>query len=238
MRLTEVAEGAVGVAKEAKEDRIRQDGISSDIQPQIICWRGDEPVATVILRQHIRDEILKAFRVCAMGFAADTMATIFETYTASYENVPEELRGKNPRTGQDWGEGGMQIEAKMFGALEKGYVREAVAVSVVNRAGDHVFVTLPFHYTETYLAWDDPVTINTVVEEGGLSGHMPKSMMRAMNAPVGEVVARELAARTTRDERDVWTAGLIMGNVESIVILFADTQERAEIIQHAGLPLW
>lgn len=29
-----------------------------------------------------------------------------------------------------------------------------------------------------------------------------------------------------------------MDNVESVVLLMADTPERAEAIKHAGLPLW
>lgn len=197
MRLAEAAEGAVEIAKGAKEARVLEDG-PGDIHPQLMCWRGDDPVAILILRQHIRDEILKAFRVCAIGFSPDIMATIFETYTANYENTPEHLRGKNPRTGKDWDEGGMQLEAAMHGGLEKGYVHEALAVSVVNRAGDHIFVTLPFHYVENRLTWDDSITINTLAQDGELTGIMPKSMLRAMNAPVGEMIAQHLAARTTR----------------------------------------
>jgi hypothetical protein len=219
MRLADIHAESVEVAKDAKRRAVCRDGArrGSDMSPQLLCFRGREPVAIVILRRHVRDEILMAFRVCASGFAADSISTIFETYAAL--GTPGEP-ALNPRTGQPWTEGGMQYEAEHHQGVERGRVTEALVVTTANRAGDVAFTTLPYHYDPAEgLVWEEAHDL------GEPGGHMIRAMVKAMNSPAGEVLARELAARTTIDERDTWTAGLLMGNAECMVALIAPSTD-------------
>lgn len=243
MKLSEIQELSLEMAKDLKETTVRNDGGKSDIHPQLVCYRGNEPVAMILLRDHIRDQILQTFRLSAWGFAADSISTLFETYVARYDgegNREAAMKHLNPRTGQPWGTGGMQREAEFFNGVENGLVTEAIAVTTVNRAGDAAFSTMPFHYEGNRLVWDESATMSSTDGSGEnvVSGHMIRQMTKAMNMPPIEAVARELALRTTIHERDVWTTKFLMGNVEcQVVLISTDDPERVETISQAGEPL-
>lgn len=229
MLLADVQAVSVAVAKDAKAEAVRLTGArrGSDIRPELVCYRGEDPVAMVLLRDHVRDEILHMFQLCAAGFAADSIATIFETFAA-----PSLLPGRalNPRTGQPWTDGGMQYEVEHHQALERGWVVEAVTVTTVNRAGDAAMTTLPYHYDRSGLVWDEAEPL------GAPTGRMIRTMVKAMNTPPAELVVRELAARSTIDERDTWTADLLMANAECVVALVAlsDDPDRIATIDRGG----
>lgn len=243
MQLSEIQKLSLETARELKETAVRHEGGRCDIHPQLVVYRGNDPVAMVFLKDHIRDEILRVFRLCAWGFAADSISSLFETYMAGYgEGASREaaVQGLNPRTGKPWGEGGMQREAELFDGVEKGLVTEAIAVTTVNRAGDAAFGTMPFRYDGDRLVWDELANSNSTADGSGgrVSGAMIRQMTRAMNAAPIETVERQLALRTTIHARDVWCARFLMENVEcQVVLVSTDDPERIATIAQAGEPL-
>lgn len=218
--LSDVLNSTTETIKIVKNQRC-QDG-PGDIQPMIEVYRGTNPVALIQLLNHERDEILAVVRAAAAGFDADAVTTCFETYAGRQNDT------LNPLTGQVWGDGEMQDVAANHDGIAKGWVREALGITAVNRAGDYMFAHLPYHYAP-HLLWGQAGIASTFEQgEAIIVGYMPKRLIAAMALPSMGVTSGR-AARMNRTDRDLATAAFIGTMVEARVGLYAEADQADRI---------
>lgn len=246
MLLSEIEAHAAKGATAVKEYVCRRG--PRDLLACIEAYRGNELVAVTVPERHDRDLILAAFRACAVGFDADALTVVFETYVASLQHEgeldmddPEAVAAVaksmvNPLTGRQWGPGEMGDAVKNHGAIEKGWVSEAVSISCANRAGDVTLLQLPYRYSGKHLVWLPRVNMPVGAVS---SGRMPDMMIAAMNAPSLGTVIPYQDGTGTRAERDVWAAEMTMKALPCHVALFADAtnSDRVRVLRRAGIPL-
>lgn len=107
----------------------------TDIHAMVEGYRGERPVVMLQPRDLDHDLVLWAGRIVAIGFSCDTIAVTTEGWKPAQHVV-----NKSPLTGKPWGEGGidheMQVAAIEHHGLRDGWMFEALATVVVNRAGD------------------------------------------------------------------------------------------------------
>ncbi len=246
MKLDEVLDLAVAEARRVKEHVCRKR--PSDIKAMVDVLRGDELIAAVVVGQHERDEILRVFRGCAIGFDADTLALTHESY-ASATRLPADLdhlteqdeedieRSRiNPLTGQPWGPGEMQEAAIHHGGLEKGWVHEVLSISCANRAGDIAVTMLPYRYASRHVVWGERLDMPAGMRA---EGTMPEAMVEAMNTPSLGAALPYPPTESPRAQRDVWIAEAMMQQLPCWVGLYsaAGNRDRLRVLRAIGTQL-
>jgi hypothetical protein len=97
-------------------------------QPMLLAVRGGEEVCLVIPAEGAGTEIAMAATAMTGGFRADQLLIIADSYTSLIE--------KNPLTGEDWRGGEMAMVVAEVDAIGRGWVTEALTVSLVSRDQD------------------------------------------------------------------------------------------------------
>ncbi len=231
MQITDYLERALDTAKDIKESACRDR--PDDIRPHVCAYRGEDLVAIITLRDHMRDEILNLCGYSAFGFDADVISLVYETYVATSSRGGasfDPLFGKNPFTRERWKPGDMQDLAKNHGGIEKGWVSESLSVSAVNRAGDVAMRSQNFHYENKKLVWDEDTGIitNGGGEEeavGHLTGLMPERLKAYMALPSGSQVAQGLCDDLDRADKDVLTAQHLTKEYPCVAMLFSEERD-------------
>lgn len=252
MHLKEYLRMADVIAVETKEATCGHYG-RRDIQPFIVAFRGEEPVAQVLLRRHVRDEILAVAGCMAAGFGADVISVTHEGFAATEVIEPgQEGRGINPMTGRRWDTGEMQDAAENHQGIEKGWISECLNVMVVNRAGDVGLGVRKFGYVTTAfgsqrLSWrdEDPgdTWLQTTAEGARARGTMVAYLARIMLDPTiaqqAERMIPGILERFTIDQRDVVIAEYLHQVADCQVVLYctSDDQARRDAFQGRGVEL-
>lgn len=139
--LSAALDHAVREARRLKEAHVRDTHDparrATDIAPVVLGWRGSQPVVLLAPARVNRDDALHATRLAAIGFGCDVLSVTTEGW------VPANSK-RNPTTGKPWGPGEMQRAVEEEGALEAGWITEALTTNVVNRAGDVLGALLPY----------------------------------------------------------------------------------------------
>jgi hypothetical protein len=142
-------QAVTALARDLREQTARRGRVT--ISAHVLAYRGLEPVAAVVVAQHQRDRVLEAADIAARGFGADAIALVMDTWCAT-----DDFALYSPLTGQSWGPGEMQHAAEDHGAVEKGWLSDALLVTVHNRAGDVAAVTLPYRIASREVIWAEP----------------------------------------------------------------------------------
>jgi hypothetical protein len=228
VRIDDYLKHAAASARQVKERACRNR--PADIQPYVCAYRGNDPIAMVTLQHHIRDEILNVALQSAAGFDADVLCLAFETYAAvSLGDVDD--TALNPRTGKEWGPGEMQELAEKYGGLEKGWVSEAVSVTVVNRAGDVAMLSQMYRYSGRHLVWTDLMPNRAEPSDDGetkvFGGVMADALRQIMLSASGSQLLPDSAL--DRTEKDIATVFAIGTMTECAPLLFADSNDDPRI---------
>jgi len=151
-RNAELAEAAARHARRVKEQHVRRvkgKPGRTDIQTIVEGFRDGEPAVVMFAPPH-RDLMLGLAELMGRGFAANTLALTFETFTTAGAEASQE----NPDTGQSWGPDEMAEYFERHGA--GGSVAEALMTSVYNRAGDVVVQVQPYMIEGNRVRWERP----------------------------------------------------------------------------------
>jgi hypothetical protein len=230
VRISDYLQHSLASARRTKEWTCRKH--PADIHPYVGIYRADEQVAVVTLQHHQRDEILTTARVCAVGFDADVLGITFETYIADHKNTD----GINPVTGRRWGPNEMQDVAINHGGVEKGWVSEALTISVANRAGDIGMISLPFRYSGKYLVFGESTgDLISTDRENAVSGLMPDALRQAMLRPSSAVEMPDFE-RIDRADRDILTTMMLRSKLDCAVLLISELtdQDRVRKLREVG----
>ncbi len=167
--MQEALDLAVLVAKDAKDKLARKR--DNNLSTMLVAYRGEEPVAHIFPEQQVnRDEMLKCALLAVRGFSADMLALIFETWQAT------DLI--NPVTGKRWGPREMQDAADNHDGVAKGWITDALMVSVYNRAGDATSTILPYRISNKVVVWSKPMEAATA-----LGGYVHNALLQIMRKP-------------------------------------------------------
>jgi hypothetical protein len=205
-----------------------------DLLPYIVAHRGEHPVALVTVRRHDRHEILRTAGFLAAALDADNIGVVYECYEPA--RGPEPGAGINPMTNRVWEQGEMNDAVKNHDAIGKGWIHEAINLSVVNRAGDFAMRVVPFKYVANrHLYWLDEQSWSTIDHpDGENTGYFPETMINFMLKPSMDQVARFV--NLDRDERDLAAVQFLVQNTGATVKMFslADDHKRQRTIGDAG----
>jgi hypothetical protein len=253
--LSAALEHAVRGARRLKEAQVRDTHDptrgATDISPVIQGWRGAQPVVLLAPARVNRDDALYAARLAAVGFGCDILSFTVEGWQAA---DPE----RNPTTGKLWGPGEMQRAVEEEGALEAGWITEALTTNVVNRAGDVLGAVLPYRVdprvsaldiTSYGLEWGQQPDLAQEAEWGGLvvdhlvdfmnEPPVDALMAQADLPPADSFRLSDEEARAHIDCAVVKT--LRRSGFEGAVMLQADSPVRASVIErslvgYSGIP--
>jgi hypothetical protein len=201
-----------------------------NLPAQIAVYRGLDPVAIVMVGHHERDVILSAAHVAAWGFGPDVLALLIETWCAQ-----DDAARANPLTGQAWGPGEMQDAVQNHGALEKGWISDALMVTVHNRAGDIAAASLPYRIVRHEVVWGEPLT-----EPDRLEGFIPEVLTQIMDEPDLTHLyahyralsdAQDLTNEELRDTCDVLTAGALIEHGHGVLLRAEPGSSREQMIR-------
>lgn len=209
MPLDSIRQSAVDVAITLKHQAQTQRWDS--MRPQLIAYRGDEPVAVVMFAGLKDNTILRGFSAAAWGFDADTLALIFEGWTTTLET--------NPATSEPWHDDDFEL----YDAVTKGWAHQALIVICANRAGDIRMAEIPYLLNDHQLRWG-PVTYGEV----DTHSRWAHTMVRAMGGPSASVTFPGVTDAFSRTQRDVWTADYLQAKVGCRVLLVSTSEPNLE----------
>lgn len=147
----------------------------TNLATTILAHRGEVQVAMVSPYRMDRDTMLTAVDLSAHGFCADLMAIAYETYEANSLI--------NPLTGRTWVDGDMQRLVDDHDGYARGWVRDAVMISVLNRAGDARHRMMPYQIKDKQVIWlaGKDTAAGGLTDIGGL---VPELLHAAMAKPM------------------------------------------------------
>jgi hypothetical protein len=240
-------EHAVRGARRLKEAQVRDTHDPSrgatDIAPVVQGWRGSQPVVLLAPARMNPDDALYAARLAAVGFGCDILSFTTEGWQAA---DPE----RNPTTGRPWGPGEMQRAVEEEGALEAGWITEALTTNVVNRAGDVLGAVLPYRVdrrlsalgiTSYSLQWGQQPNLSRDAEWGGL---LVDHLVEFMNEPPVDALMAQadlpsadslgLSGEEARAHIDCAVVKTLRSSgFEGAVMLQADSPVRASVIERS-----
>ena len=245
--LSAALEHAVREARRLKEAQVRDTHDpargATDISPVVQGWRGSQPVVLLAPARVNRDDALHAARLAAVGFGCDVLS-----FTADGWQAADPAR--NPTTGKPWGPGEMQRAAEEEGALEAGWITEALTVNVVNRAGDVLGAALPYRVdqrvsalgiTSYALQWGQQPALSP---KNGWGGLVVDYLVEFMNEPPVDALMAQAGlpsgesfglsdeeARAHIDCAVVKT--LRRSGFQGALMLLADSPVRASVIERS-----
>lgn len=230
MRINDYLDHAILAARETKEQACRER--PADICPYVSAYRGDELISIITLRHQVAAEVLTVATISAVGFDADVISMVVETYIAdTASNDP--AAGINPHTGRPWQPGEMQDVAENHDGIEKGWVTEALVVTVANRAGDVGVINQPYRFSGKHLVWVDNHLRPKVFEEGNKNhgGIIPDALRRAMQRKSTSQVFSEFVESKVIDhaDLDILTAEALGERFECAVMLGADIDDDVRV---------
>ena len=243
MALSAALDLAVRDARSLKEARVRDCHSAvreaTDIPPLILGWRGPEAVVLLSPAQVNRDDALNAARLAAVWFSCDIVACSTDSWQSGTDH--------NPTTGKPWMHGEMQRAAEEDGALEAGWVTQALTTWVINRSGDMRGACLPYRVTQRLSSLGIPSHELTwqpaMPSDAKWSGLVIDRIVEFMNEPTTDEVltragvmpaAREfgLSDEEARAHMDcAFVKTLHRSGFEGSVMLLADTAVRASVIE-------
>ena len=244
--LSAALDRAVADVRELKENWVREAHSptrgATDISPLVQGWRGSEPVVLMTPTEIARDDALYAARFAAVAFGCDILAFTVEGWQPT---DPE----RNPATGRPWGPGELERAVEDEGALEAGWVTEALTTHVVNRAGDVLGALLPYRVdrrmsslgiTSYNLEWGPQPDLPQDATWGGyvidsLVQYMQEPPMDVVMAKAGMPPARAfgLNAEEARAHIDCAIMKVLRHSFDGSVMLLADSEARASVIEHS-----
>lgn len=237
MNLAEIRDIIATSAKDVKERACRKR--PTDISHTIDIYRGDHPVATVVLKGDGSD-FLEAYRLAVIGFDADQVATMIESYTTG-PNFPEV--GTNPITGEEMDNSTLSDLFYNHDGAIKGWVLECLFIQVRNRAGDMIAARLPYHYVGgKHLVWDERENLPEDLaakypdddpddwhEEGRMADPMNYFMAEAPT--FSQLFPGIIIEEATRAQMDVAVTETIQRRVKCTIMLWAlEGGERERVI--------
>jgi hypothetical protein len=185
-----------------------------DCPHMITCYRGEEEVAVIVMHGGGED-VTRAAMLAIRGFDADTTTMVIDSYTTvcneqhSHEDHDEAMRAGgpcphmiNPVTGKRWVPGELEEAARLHGAVEKGWLEDALLLSAVNRAGDWRAVSLPYALAGTKR---DRVSWRTMQDTTQTHGPLRDGLIEAMNLPGGTIAYRQLFGDSPDDLGENWS---------------------------------
>jgi hypothetical protein len=156
MNVAEVLQAATISAKKAKVISARQKQIV--LPTSVVCFRGGVPVAMVQ-----RDvtagsaEVVTMTTLAANGFGADLIVVTVETWFAVGELAG---RGTNPVTGNRYQRGDMQDLVENHHGRERGWVLDAIVITVADRDGHQETELIPFKPRGRQVEWIEVEELN------------------------------------------------------------------------------
>lgn len=137
---------ALDAAQQIKERKVAEHQDNPDVPSTVITWRGDQLVAIAQSPHVSRDDLLMLANICSMGFSAEVLVLVQETYKSEVE--------LNPLTGLQWAPGELQDVAEHHDGLGQHWVTEALMVMCYDRQGGYDVVELPYRITGGHVTWD------------------------------------------------------------------------------------
>lgn len=173
--LTGILEDAVERVRTIKANRAKRYD-DHNIPSTVLAFRGDDLIAQIWPERAVdRDALLGCVLAAAVGFAADVLVTVHETW---YATVLE-----NPVTGKAWRAREMQDVAERHDGVARGWVTDAVMVVAYNRAGDLRGRSLPYRVAGRRLQWLEHPDWDELVTEANFSGYLFEQIQRALARP-------------------------------------------------------
>ncbi len=210
------------VMPQAQANKERQHEAGLQLAPTLLAMRGQDVVAQVTIAGDMR-MIAGAIAAAAVGFDADMLVFIAESYTTELED--------NPVTGKRWCRGEISDVATNHAGVELGWIREQMMVTAVNRAGDSGVATATFVATSDGVTWEPAeITDSITGEAGDWSGMVVEVLREVMERPSASVNVPD--AGMTRAQQDLFTAQIIMQtNANCEVALYAGIEEENRIAE-------
>jgi hypothetical protein len=213
-------------------------GVAQDIKPVITVQRGDQLIGVTSVHVDVsRETILSAIGTCAVGFAADVVTAAFETLASAH---PDNI---NPMTGHQWRYGEIQDAVEHHEGIARGWVKEAISVTAVNRAGDAAFGYMSYRYVpdvfsgaKLRLRWTGTETVLST-EGWDAQGYMMERMIEMMLDPV--IMPNEVEVEPF--DRDVLDAAcarfLLEHGCDVALYVNEDETERLEMLTRLGVAM-
>ncbi len=180
-----------------------------DMQPFVVAFRGESPVALVTVGQLVKEHIIQVGAVMAGGLDADRIGMVFETI----EKKVNVLTGK-----------------------ETGEITESISVVAGNRAGDIAMMHMPFRFVDTTLTWLEGVDNGqwSTFEPGVFIGGMMPEQIRRFMAMASGAQDFPFTDETERNKRDI-TVAQYLGVRGNAVMLYSDTSARTDFLREHGI---
>lgn len=176
------------VARKILEQRVRA---GAAFHPMLLGFRDDELLVSVIPPPPgDGDAILSVGTLMSGGFALDQMLLLADTYHSKMR--------ENPVTGERWRHGEMGILAEYHNGMEKGWVTEALVLSLLRRQQSALEMrVIPYRRTAGgTVSWQSSERLDAT-EDTAVTGRLT-TMMSA--DPLGQPVnSREEADREVLD---------------------------------------
>lgn len=232
MLLGEIRDMMISQSKDAKEKACKKR--PADIRPVIDVFRGGEPVATIMITQQSRENIVMAYQMAVAGFDADQGAYQMESFSAG----PNLTENRDPITGEELHQTSLSELFYNHDGQAKGWATEALFIQCANRAGDILVATMPYHYVGgRYLVWDEPwLSPENYDGEERMTGAMADPIDRVMTVlPSFSQIFPGLAVEDVpRAELDMAVVKTIQRRVPCHVLLWAHHGgERERVLREA-----
>jgi hypothetical protein len=169
-------DSAIVTAMRVKTDHVRRvhgKPGKTDILTCVTAFHGDRPAVMAVHPPH-RDTMLFLAHIMSGGMAADAVSAVMDSYIADDKHA-----GLNPRTKEPWEPGELSELVAKHRGIERGWVREALTLTVVSREAGITLASLPYTLKGRIVHWDDPIHSDT----GASEGIVPDAMRDAMKAP-------------------------------------------------------
>lgn len=229
MKIDDAVGIAARTARGVLEDMVRSHKGDWNFGTMMMCYRGDDPVAMLVLPPN-RDTLLQTAHIAARGFGPDVLVLTHDSFVAS---TPWK-DAKDPRTGKMWAPnpgdvpGPLQTYVDEFGY--DGTVVDCLVTHVVNRAGDARIKPHPYAVDGRKVEWLDIVPDDAAYRDDGVRAALQQIMgmptldqaMPAQLPPWATALAASDPERT-RWSYDMVTTTLIESEIgaEVAVCLFA-----------------
>jgi hypothetical protein len=261
--ISEVRDRSAELARHVKESKVADattdELFATDIQPVVEGFRGNLPTIVLITADVDRDQALKAAAIAAIGFGCDQIAMTNEGWHPTQEYV-----NYNPITGKRmtneeigkaghsvWAPGEMQSAVENHGAMEKGWIKESLITTVVNRAGDHSGVIQNYTISrkqnpvtglvDCSIEWEEGFKTEEATSFGGL---IVDTLVKIMNEPdVGQFMLKaglrpdqfDLTIEEGQAHADCAVIKYLYLNqaFSGAMMLLAETETRRQIIDHS-----
>lgn len=209
-QLSDFVNASAGAARRSKE-QICADG-PADLPAGIDLFRGEIWIANVRMFRASDALVGRAGQQAIAAFDADTVVSDYEGYAQLGPDGRIATGAHKP--------GELQRMVEQDNALQRRLVTEVICVIGANRAGDAHAITLPYHYDDGHVTWDET--------QEGRGTAVSAAFILAMRSP-GMSVAfwrkHGHAATLTREEKDATSAESMAAQMPVAVTLIGDDRD-------------